>query len=181
MTPRSLSRTAAVALMGWIAVSAPGQLSPSSWWPKFQRDARNSGAVPVMGIVQQAHISWSVRISDPIDPSSEYHSSPVFSADNTRLYVGGRDSTLTAVELASHQTAWTLTLGDGTGVIHQTPTVADDGAVYVGVWDGSAPYDGFSKVVDDGGSARIAWTYPMQRVLASAAITALTAAVRMDR
>ena len=166
---RPFRAPAALALLGLTATAAMGQLSGSSWWPKFQHDARNSGSAAVMGIVRQAHVSWTVRIGDPIDP--EHHSSPVFSEDDRRLYVGGDGSMLTAVDIGSGQVAWTVTLGDGSGIIHQTPTIAEGGAIYVGAWDLSAPYDGFSKVLDEGPSGRVVWTYPMERVLASATIT----------
>lgn len=166
---RPLCGAAAFLLIVTMAGGASGQISTSSWWPKFQRDLLNSGAAPVMGIVQHAHVSWTLRIGDPIE--RVHYSSPVFSSDNERLYVGGDDSTLTAIEIGAKRIAWTLTLGDGTGIIHQTPTVAESGAIYVGSWDNSPPYDGFCKVLDEGDSARVVWSYPMQRTLASATIT----------
>ena len=148
MPIRPIRASAVVGLMGLTAVVAMGQISASSWWPKFQHDASNSGSAAVMGIVRQAHVSWTVRISDPID--TVLYTSPVFSEDNRRLYVGGEGSILTAVGIARGQVAWTVTLGDGSGFIDQTPTVAEGGAIYVGSWDSIAPYDGFSKVVDEG-------------------------------
>lgn len=162
----------ALALMATLAATALGlaQLSPDSWWPKFQRDAQNTGRVPLVGLAGDAHVVWSVRLSDPI--VSENHATPVFSPDNCRLYVGGPASTLTAVDAASGSVAWTLMLGDGTGAILHTAVVGDDGSVYVGVWDNHAPPDGFSKVHDEGNYASVVWTFPMQRLLASPTITA---------
>ncbi|MFH1746333.1 MAG: hypothetical protein ABIG44_04740 [Planctomycetota bacterium] len=66
---------------------------------------------------------------------------------------------------------WTITLGDGTGMLLHTAALAADGSIYVGTWDNYSPYDGFSKIVDEGPQASVAWTFPMRRVLASPTIT----------
>lgn len=157
-----------------IAVLSPGptpaQLSETSWWPKLQRDAANSGFVPVIGIAAGPHVAGFTRLSGPV--TGEHHATPVFSSDNARLYVGGPASTLTAVNASDGTIAWTRQLGDGTGRLLATPAVAADRSIYVGSWDALAPYDGFAKVRDDGPSATIIWTFPMRRMLASPTITA---------
>ena len=154
------------------AAAAEAQLSPDSWWPKFQRDAQNSGYVPLLGFAADAHVIWSAQLSEPIDPvTGARHAMPVFSPDNSRLYVGGPASTLTAVQSADGVAVWTLTLGDGTGVIHQTPVIGADGSIYAGPWDSQPPFDGFSKIRDEGSQAMVLWTFPMHRLLASPTIT----------
>ncbi|MBU0639462.1 MAG: hypothetical protein KKB50_11405 [Planctomycetes bacterium] len=167
---RRLPPAAAVLLCLMNPPVALAQLSQTSAWPKFQRDLQNSGAVPVAGIVTDAHVRWYVRLSDPI--STESHATPVLSPDNKRLYVGGPASRLSAVDVSDGTVAWTLTLGDGTGHIFQTAALAADGSLFVGSWDSQVPYDGFCKVRDNGGSATLVWTYPFRRALGSPTITA---------
>ena len=153
-------------------VSAFAQLSTESFWPKFQRDAQNSGYAPVLGYAGDPHVVWAVRLSDPIPVGvGEHHATPVFSLDNTRAYVGGPASTLTAVDVAAARVAWTLQLGDGTGHIFQTAVVGADGTIYVGAWDTQAPFDGFNKIRDEGDHATVVWTFPMAQLLASPTIT----------
>lgn len=153
----------------FVTGAAIGQLSSTSAWPKLQADLQNSGRAPVIGLSADAHVAWSVRISNPI--ASERHATPVFSPDNQRLYVGGPGSTLTALAADNGAVLWTLMLGDGTGTIHTTPAVAADGSLYVGTWDTQAPHDGFAKIVDLGNQGEIAWTFPLRRCLASPTIT----------
>lgn len=152
----------------FICAPAGAQISAESWWPKFQRDAQNTGRVPVIGISTDAHVVAYVQLSPPI--ATENHATPVFSRDNSRVYVGGAASRLSAVDLESFSLAWQLTLGDGTGNIYHTAVVADDGSIYVGAWDNQAPYDGFAKVRDDGDHASVVWSVPMRRMLASPTI-----------
>lgn len=173
--PRRVSRryvrlVAALALTAAAAPSATAQLSSSSWWPKFQRDLQNTGYVPAWGLVGDAHVRWAVRVSAPL--TGENHATPVFSPDNTRLYVGGPASTLSAIRVSDGVRAWTRQLGDGTGHIFHTAAVAADGSIYLGAWDNVAPYDGFCKVRDNGATATVVWTFPMRRILASPTITA---------
>ena len=161
---------AALLLGAFTASPAAAQLSPDSWWPKFQRDTRNSGAVPLIGFVGDAHVLWSVRLSGPITHPGENHATPVFSPDDTRLYVGGPHATLSAVDIADGSVAWTVTLGAGAGTVLQTAAIAADGSIYVGAWNGAVPFDGFSKVQDDGDHATVVWTFPL-RGIASPTIT----------
>lgn len=149
-------------------VTARAQLSSESWWPKYQRDAQNTGRAPTVSISTDAHVSGYLRLSAPI--TAENHATPVFAPGNSRLYVGGTASRLTAIDLDSFTEAWRLTLGDGTGTIYHTPAIGADGSIFVGAWDNQPPFDGFSKVRDDGDQATIVWTAPLRRMLASPTI-----------
>lgn len=172
MAARSRFTSTYVVFAGGIALSAGSavaQLSDTSFWPKFQRDAQNTGFAPVFGFATDMHVVWATRLSDPI--STENHASPVLSPDNSRLFVGGRGSRLTAVRAADGSIAWSVQLGDGTGQIFQTAAVGADGSIYVGSWDNAAPYDGFAKVRDNGDSGAVVWSFPMRRTLASPTIT----------
>ncbi|MBL8880356.1 MAG: PQQ-like beta-propeller repeat protein, partial [Phycisphaerales bacterium] len=170
---RHNSVTATLALFSMLAivtgVPALGQLSADSWWPKFQRDPQNTGRAPAIGIATDAHISAFAQLSPPIP--TENHATPVFAPGNSRLYIGGPNSRLSAVHLDTFTVAWQLTLGDGTGAIFHTPAIAADGSIFVGAWDNQAPFDGFSKVRDDGDHATIVWTVPLRRMLAGPTIT----------
>ena len=148
---------------------AQAQLSPESWWPKFQRDAQNSGYVPALGLVRDVHVEWVTQLGEPV--ANESHATPVLSSDNSRLYVGVPGSTLVAVDVADGMLAWTITLGDGTGAFCTSAVVAADNSIYVGTWDSSAPVDGFCKVRDNGDMATLVWSFPMKRMLASPTIT----------
>lgn len=148
--------------------AASGQPSETSYWPKLHRDARNSGASSAIGLAADVHVRWAARIGAPV--ATELHSTPVLSGDNSRIYIGGQGSTLTAVKVSDGAIAWKAVLGDGTGVIHQSATVAADGAIFIGAWDNVAPFDGFSKIRDNGGSGEVEWTYPMRQVLAPAVL-----------
>lgn len=151
------------------AVSAVAQLSSTSAWPKQQRDLANSGYSPAAGIVRSPHVRWAAALR-PVT-AGEQHAAPVFSADNTRLYVGGPQSRLSAIHVADGSIAWSLQLGDGTGRILSSGAVGADGAIYVGSWDTQAPYDGFNKIRDDGDRGTLIWNFPIRRMLASPTIT----------
>ncbi len=154
-------------LLGCVA-TAPAQLADSAW-PKFQGDLQNSGATTGLSLIAEPYVEWSLRLGDP--RTGENHATPVLGSGNARLYVGGPGSILYAVDRASGTLAWTVTLGDGTGTIYQSPAVAADGSLFVGAWDNTAPYDGFCKIHDDGTQATVAWCFPMRRLLASPTIT----------
>lgn len=151
--------------------SSWGQLSLESYWPKHQRDLQNSGFVDRVGFAADIHVHWALELEDPLPYGSERHATPVFAPGNSRLYVGGRGSTLRAVDVSGPTVAWTLVLGDGTGVIQHAAAVGADGSIYVGAWDGSSPYDGFCKVRDDGAGASVVWTFPVREMLAGPTIT----------
>ncbi len=157
-----------VALYASVATAA-AQLSSTSAWPKQQRDLANSGYSPAAGIARFPHVRWAAALR-PIT-TGEQHAAPVFSADNTRLYVGGPQSRLSAINVADGSIAWTLQLGDGTGRILGSAAVGADGSIYVGSWDTQAPYDGFAKVRDDGDRGTLIWNFPIRRMLASPTIT----------
>ena len=159
----------AFVLAGLNAYIASAQLNSDSWWPKFQRDSQNSGYVPLVGWAADAHVVWTIQLSPPI--VTENHATPILSSYNNRLYIGGPDSTLSAVDLSDGSLVWTVVLGDGTGRIYQTAVLGSDDSIYVGAWDTAAPYDGFCKIRDEGDQASIVWTFPMQRQLASPTIT----------
>jgi len=167
-----LARTAGRALALTLLSLGPafGQLSSDSWWPKFQRDAQNTGSVPLVGFVGDAHVIWAVQLHSA--PVMQNYATPVLSPDNTRLYVGGPGSKVTAVDAATGALLWTVTLGDGTGAIWQTAAVGVDGSIYVGSWDTSSPYDGFCKLRDEGDLGQVIWSFPLRRQLASPTITA---------
>lgn len=150
---------------------ACAQLNANSWWPKFQRDTANSGRVPVIAFAADVHVIWSCRVSAPI--AFENHATPIFSPDNSRLYVGGPAAVLTAVNAAGGAVAWTLSLASGVnpGPILHTAALGADGSIYVGTWDATEPYDGFCKVRDLGDSAQLVWRFPLRRALASPTIT----------
>jgi outer membrane protein assembly factor BamB len=170
MTPgRRLARRGMVGVaIALVCSAASAQTNPTSWWPKHQGGLGNTGQAPALAIATDAHVLWSLQVGQPVQ--SELHASPALSADNSRLYCGGQASVLTAVDLDARTIVWTLTLGDGTGLIHQTPTIGADGSIYVGSWDNAAPYDGFCKVRDLGASGEIAWSYPLQLGLSSPVI-----------
>ncbi len=151
------------------APSAHPQLSETSWWPKLQRDAQNSGYVPLVGFVTDPHVHWYAKLSEPI--ATESHSTPVLSPDNSRLYVGLPGAVVAAVNTSDGTVAWTLPFGDGTARFCTTAAVGADGSIYVGSWDSTAPYDGFVKIRDDGDHGALIWTYPMRVTLASPTIT----------
>ncbi|MGD8453417.1 MAG: PQQ-binding-like beta-propeller repeat protein [Phycisphaerae bacterium] len=124
------------------------------------------------GFAADMHVVWATQLSPPVGATpGENHATPVLSPDNTRLYVGGPNSKLSAVDAVDGTLLWTLTLGDGTGTILQTAAVAADGTLYVGVWDNTSPYDGFCKIRDEGDHGTIVWTFPLRRALASPTIT----------
>jgi outer membrane protein assembly factor BamB len=170
---RSVRYRPGLTLIALLALAAPlparAQLCESSWWPKLQRDAQNTGYVPLLGFVTDPHVRWYVKLSEPV--ASESHGTPVLSPDNTRLYVGLPGAAVTAVNTSDGTVAWTLTFGDGTARFCNTPAVGADGSIYVGSWDSNAPYDGFVKIRDDGDHGTLVWTYPMRVTLASPTIT----------
>ncbi len=168
MTSHTARAARLVALLPALT-SATAQMHPDSWWARHQGDLGNTGQSAALAIATDIHVRWSLQVDQPAQ--AELHASPVLSGDNTRLYCGGRTSRLTAVDLDARQIAWTLTLGDGTGLIHQTPAVAADGSIYIGTWDIAAPFDGFCKVRDLGAAGEVAWTFPLQLGLASPVIT----------
>lgn len=154
-------------LAGFPACAA-AQLSSESWWPKFQRDLQNTGRVPLSGFALDAHVSGFVRLGAPI--ATENHATPVFSADSSRIYIGGANSTLHAVDLETMTIVWSLVLGDGTGHIYHAAVIGADGSIFVGAWDNQPPYDGFVKVRDEGDHGVVVWSAPFRRVLASPTI-----------
>lgn len=167
---RRMAYSRGFALVGVFFAATPAfaQLSATSWWPKYQRDGQNSGTVPLFSYATDVHVVWATRLSAPI--VTENHASPVFSPDNSRIYVGGPASKLSAINSADGAIAWQITLGDGSGAIFQSPAIAANGAIYVGSWDSQTPYDGFAKIRDDGATAAIVWSFPLRRALASPTI-----------
>lgn len=155
-------------VLSGFATCCMAQLSSSSWWPKFQRDAQNTGRVPVLGIAADVHVTGFIRLGAPV--AAENHATPVFSADNARIYIGGANSTLHAIDLESMTVVWSLMLGDGTGHIYHTAAVGEDGSIYVAAWDNVPPYDGLAKVRDEGAHGVLVWSIPFRRVLASPTI-----------
>lgn len=159
-----LGASAALAL-----VIGPAATAQAPWWPRFQRDARNSGSVPLPGFATDVHVAWAAQLSAPI--AGEHYATPVLSNDNSRVYIGGPQSRLSAVNLADGALLWSVHFGDSTGSVFCAPAVGADGSVFVGAWDAQAPYDGFVKVRDDGGSAAVVWRFPIRRMIASPTIT----------
>ncbi|QOJ15086.1 MAG: PQQ-like beta-propeller repeat protein [Planctomycetia bacterium] len=169
------ARGRAVILVGLLVLApfvvppAEGQVSGTSWWPKFQRDVHNRGAVPLASLATDVHVRWQLHLSAPI--VGENYSTPVFSPDNRTLYVGGSASTLSAVAWPEGVLRWQTTLGDATGVIHMSPVVGIDGAIYAGSWDAVIPYDGFARIRDIGASGTVDGAFAMRRALAGPTIT----------
>ncbi|MBK8914215.1 MAG: hypothetical protein IPM64_06360 [Phycisphaerales bacterium] len=155
--------------IGMLVPASPGQVSDSSWWPKVQRDVHNSGAVPAASLVTDVHVRWTVRLSAPI--AGENYSTPVFSPDNRTLYVGGPASAISAIAWPEGTLRWQTSIGDATGVIHMSPVVGMDGAIYAGSWDAVIPYDGFARLRDLGASGAVDGVFAMRRALAGPTIT----------
>jgi len=75
-----------------------------------------------------------LRWSSPLSTSSQVVSSPAFSHDGSRLYIGTLDGELVAVSLLDGSVVWRAALD---AEVYATPAVGKDGTVFVGTFAGS--------------------------------------------
>lgn len=99
-------------------------LQPGAPWPKFRRDAAQTGHSPI-GLTHDGGALWTVTTGKGI------FSSPVIGADGT-VYIGSADWTFYALT-ADGAERWTLTTGE---IIDSAALLDDQGRVYVGSGDG---------------------------------------------
>ncbi|NUN14154.1 MAG: PQQ-binding-like beta-propeller repeat protein [Myxococcales bacterium] len=100
-------------------------LSPGSPWPKFRRDARQTGLSPIKPVDDPTHSLWSFPTGKGV------FSSPVIGEDGT-IYIGSADRTFYALT-ADGQQRWSYPTGE---IIDSAALLDDLGHVYVGSGDG---------------------------------------------
>lgn len=86
-------------------------------------DARHTHRAAGHAPLELPHVAWSRDVGGPIE------SQVVTSPDEQTLYATSLGGTLTAIARADGAVRWTLPLGDRS---YATPSVADDGTIYVG-------------------------------------------------
>jgi len=99
-------------------------LQEGAYWPKFRRDAANTGLTPVMPGHGQEKV-WSFQTGKGI------FSSPVIDKDGT-LYIGSADAYFYAIKKDGTQ-LWKKKLGE---LVDSAALIGKDGTVYFGSGDG---------------------------------------------
>ncbi len=92
-------------------------------WPKYHRDAQNTGLSPYCG-PPAGDLKWAYRCG------RYCQSSPVIGADGT-IYVGSHDAKLHAIN-PDGSGKWTYTTGD---MIWGGAAIGEDGTIYIGSYD----------------------------------------------
>ena len=106
------------------AVATDAPLQAQSPWPKFRRDARQTGRSPIVRAAT-GHAPWTFQTAKGI------FSSPIVSADET-VYVGSADRKFRAIDHAG-KLVWEVETGE---IIDSSGLLDDAGRVYFGSGDG---------------------------------------------
>lgn len=106
---------------------AQAQLANSTW-PMFMHDLRHTGRTTVNGPSTSAvSIKWAYKAD------SRIKTSPTISGDGSTIYLGAGFAPLCAVNSTNGAEKW-CTTGGGDAAI-SSPTVANDGTIYIGARD----------------------------------------------
>ncbi len=89
----------------------PATVASSSPWPKFRRDAANTGTIPLedasaFDVLTAPAANKQARVFPAGDPKGLFSASPVISDDGGIVYIGSNDATLYAINVAD----WTQEL-----------------------------------------------------------------------
>ncbi len=130
-----------------IPAAGGGGLQPGAPWPKFKRDARNTGLSPYVG-PQLGQLQWRFQTGGDVDGA------PAIAADGT-LYFGSCDGGIYALNPDGSLKWQYLTAAAVIGV----PAIGADGTVYAG------SHDNYIYALNPDGTRR--WRYQTDSIVCS--------------
>lgn len=103
------------------------------YWPAFRMDPARSGHSPTATTGRTVSELWRLEDVNTTDYGAA-KSSPVVYKDT--VFVGTDTSKMLAVDRATGEVRWEVTIEDTTSGVHGSPAIGPDGLVYIGAYNG---------------------------------------------